>query len=204
MRTVVLNIIRDIRNNFILSAVPSTKCICRMYDNNSCQFVLKFSPHIINEDTKVYLRFISGYKDCGEVLVEPDNYRYHYSISQLYTTKSQLDVQVILRTEDSESRTNIINFKLGNSLPKPSNFDQNLSLLNRLVLDHVINLKIDRDTDELIIMDDLGNELCGIDLDPSMIPYLNPHDRHGGENCEIESCRVEREDCEIRDSSNWF
>lgn len=176
---VELRLVIDTNHNNCLGLIPSTYDLGRMYDNNSNQFkiTVKNTDKINLIDYDVYIRFISGNVDLGKALVVPteiesDNNdedsvtEWIYDIPLMYTTHDRLQVQIILNSRDNnEVRSNIVRFKLGNSLPQDKELYQNLSYLNRLVCDNVIHLKVDEDNRELVLLDDIENELCRIDID---------------------------------------
>lgn len=169
---VELRLVLDNSHNDSLGVIQSTYYLGRMYDHNSNKFSIT-SDEIDLSQYDVQLRFISGNHDLGRVLIYPiitdDGNKWIYEIPILYTMKDKLQIQVILSTDTSEVRSNIVTFKLGNSLPQDQEFYQNLSYLNRLVCDNKVNLKIDNDTRELILLNDINKELCRIDIDSMLI-----------------------------------
>ena len=172
MRTVELLIVKDKSHSDIFGVIPSTYDLCRMYDDGSARFKIISSEDINLDDYEVYIRFIANNLDLGRVVVKPiigPDYEseYVYRISKLYTQKSVLDVQIILvDSTGNESRTNVVRFKLYNSLPKDKPFYQNLSFLDRLVCDKNLVLELDYEDQVLILYDDLGNKLCELDVEP--------------------------------------
>lgn len=169
MRIVKLLIVKDEEHDNLISVIPSSYFICRMYDNKSVKFQIEISTdedsNPIIEFEKVYLRFISGNVDVGKVLVTKVDNIYEFELSSEYTQNSLLNLQVIFEESSGvKIRTNIIKFKLSNSLPLDSEYYQNLSYFNRLVHDKLVVLSYDSNSKELFVFDDLGNKLCSFDI----------------------------------------
>lgn len=178
---VELRLVVDKHHNNSLGLIPSTYDLGRMYDNKSNRFNITSEDEIDLSEYMVFIRFISGNVDLGKVIVFPTEIesddesencitKWIYDIPMMYTMKDKLQVQLILDSSDgSEIRSNIVTFKLGNSLPQDKEFYQNLSYLNRLVCDNQIRLMVDDDKRELILLDDMEFELCRVDMD-HMLP----------------------------------
>lgn len=200
LRIVTLLITRDIEHDGLISVIPSTYYIGRMYDNKSCKFLIKVDTDkddnpVVNFE-RLFIRFISGNVDLGsaEIFKSEESQEYEYELSAEYTQKDLLNIQLILNQDDGiEIRTNIVKFKLSNSLPKDIEFYNALSYLNRLIFDKLIKLEVNREDKELIILDDLDNELCSID-----IGYML-----GGDEIEDTSTWIGYKDCTRRTHCQW-
>lgn len=168
-REVKLLIVKDSSHDNMLGLIPSTYDLCHMYDDSSVQFKLisQEDGEINLDEYKIFIRFISGNIDLGRALIEKDESEgYTYPVSRCYTIKDKLSIQIILvDSNEFEIRSNIVDFKLFNSLPADKRFYQDLSYLNRLVCDRMIRLVVNHEDKELMILDDLGNELCSIDIE---------------------------------------
>jgi hypothetical protein len=167
-RTILLQLVLDDKHDKMVGVIPSSYDLCRMYDDGAVQLkVVSKDGRLQLRDYRVYLKFVSGHVDLGEVLIEPDGPDYTYIINQYYTTNNLLEVLVELREVQTDTylcHTNSVQFKLSKSYPPTSVFNQNLSYLNRLVHDGRIVLEEDKEEQELVIFDDMENELCRIDI----------------------------------------
>lgn len=176
MRTVELEVCPDELHGDIISVIPSTYDLCRMYDDKSVRFKIysgkddeEVSYYDLSEFT-IYIRFISGNLDLGEVKVSPDSSgNCYYELPLLYTLTSKLEIQLIfVDSSDTKSRSNIVKFNLYNSLPPDKEYVQNVSYLNRLIM--LGRLKLAVSDNNLLIKDDLDVTKLTIDISDIINP----------------------------------